>query len=80
MLVKLGNSWVDPAVVISIRVHSAGVQVQLQNGFTQIVYYGLSAISDIIELEDFRDEYAAIVNEALAPKQSWPDEITEAGV
>ena len=78
MLVKLGQVWVDPAQVIYIASSENTVSISIaEDG-----YVGATPIANSIspeEAETLRDEFAAIINNALT-SQSFggpPDE--EAG-
>ncbi len=63
MLVKLGDVWVDPAEVIKIRPKDNSiVEVEIKEKLAFHVH-GVS-----------HDDCATIVNEALAPKQTWSEE------
>lgn len=76
MLVKLGDVWVDPLEVVSIKEYVAlpngslvsDVEIRLHEGISYIV---------VSVGEHADDNFAAIVNEALTPKQSWSEEVSE---
>lgn len=69
MLIKLGSVWVDPSAVRMIFLSGGDV------------FYRVEFVPQSISLgegtNETVDEYSAIVNEALAPKQSWPEEVSE---
>lgn len=84
MLVKLGDVWVDPALVVSIQ--KKGELFGWKNPDREeyshkISYYLQVEVQDkpclVINGEEDADKFAAIVNEALAPKQSWGEDISE---
>lgn len=86
MLVKLGSVWVDPVLVASIRdtstvpENSPEYTGQIVAKITLNVGDGIvhSTLFTITEEKIFKaDDFAAIVNEALAPKQSWGEDISE---
>ncbi len=78
MLVKLGDVWVDPSSVIIVRkVTSTAVPINLSViNIEVITRENYSFFME--ENEDCTtDNFAAIVNEALSPKQSWSEEVSE---
>lgn len=71
MLVKLGNVWVDPA----------HVELLFKDVVDGGIYYRNHTLANPISLgvgtQEVLDGYAAVINEALEPKQSWPEEVSE---
>lgn len=71
MLVKLGSDWYDPSLISNIWIEESSptlIHVRMNNGFT--VSQNISELNSI-------DGLASAVNEALTPKQSWSEEISE---
>lgn len=73
MLVKLGSDWYDPALISSIFVgykeeDDDRIYIQLSDGCKSW---------QVADDKNTVDAFANIVNEALAPKQSWSEEISE---
>lgn len=67
MLVKLGDVWVDPS-----RVEFLEPSLDKSSISISIVTPDRSTQSN-----GSIDDFASIINEALAPKQSWGEEISE---
>ncbi len=86
MLVKLGRTWFSADKVERIDSSIPPYECKLPNGksshYVSVRTFNCSDTTVIYvdtpeEAEKLSDEYADIVNEALAPKQSWSEEISE---
>lgn len=78
MLVKLGDVWVDPASITAL----VGIRPTLApDGPVCSVLVSIRDSSEVINIDGCSgksvDDFAIIINDALAPKQSWSEEVSE---
>lgn len=82
MLVKLGDVWVDPTRVALIRRIKPSFSPPPMTGeeyiqVVEILLHEGHVYPVAITEENPQDSFADIVNEALSPKQSWSEEVSE---
>lgn len=79
MLVKLGNVWVDPIQVIFISCGKDHVSISVkEDGYVGAMT--IASPESWEEAESLRDEYAAIINNAVGQSYGGGDEETKEGI
>lgn len=78
MLVKLGDMWVDPKQIIFIVTRSNSVCVSVkEDGF--IGAMSVAQTESLEQAELLRDDFAAIINNAIGQSYGGQDEEETAG-